>query len=108
MLQVVTRYRVSGADTTFRDQAAEAVEALSQHDGFVDASLARAVDDAGLWVLLLRWASVGAYRRALSSYDVKVGVVPLLSRAVDEPTAFEVLHRRDATGSVDATSDLAG
>ena len=34
---------------------------------------------------------VGAYRRALSSYDVKVGAVPLLSRALDEPSAYEAV-----------------
>jgi hypothetical protein len=37
---------------------------------------------------------VGSYRRALSSYDVKVTAVPLLSLAYDEPSAFEVMHSR--------------
>ena len=39
-----------------------------------------------------RWENVGAYRRALSSYDVKLQAVPLLSRAVDEPSAYEVVE----------------
>ena len=45
------------------------------------------------------WEDVGAYRRALSSYDVKVTAVPLLSRAVDEPSAYEVVRpgTRDST-----------
>ncbi|MGH8965474.1 MAG: antibiotic biosynthesis monooxygenase, partial [Actinomycetes bacterium] len=48
--------------------------------------------DPGLWVLQTRWENVGSYRRALSSYDVKVGAVPLLSRAVDEPSAYELVE----------------
>ena len=32
----------------------------------------------------------GAYRRALSAYDVKLDAVPLLSRALDEPSAYEI------------------
>ena len=39
-----------------------------------------------------RWEHVGAYRRALSAYDVKLHAVPLLSRALDEPSAYEVVE----------------
>ena len=42
-------------------------------------------------MLTTRWVHVGAYRRALSAYDVKVGAVPLLSRAIDEPGAYETV-----------------
>ena len=42
--------------------------------------------------MVTRWRDVGSYRRALSSYDVKVGAVPLLSRAIDEPSAYETLE----------------
>ena len=59
---------------------------------FAPHSLARALDDPTLWVLTTRWDNVGAYRRALSSYDVKLQAVPLLSRAVDEPSAYEVVE----------------
>ena len=37
------------------------------------------------------WAGPGAYRRALSSYDVKLHAVPVLGRAVDEPGAYEIV-----------------
>ena len=43
-------------------------------------------------MLTTQWEHVGAYRRALSAYDVKLGAVPLLSRALDEPSAFEVVE----------------
>ena len=43
-------------------------------------------------MLVTTWENVGAYRRALSSYDVKLHAVPLLSRAIDEPSAYEVVE----------------
>ena len=55
-----------------------------------------------------RWSSVGSYRKALSSYDVKLNAVPFLSRAIDEPTAFEVLFGVDSEGERVSSGDLAG
>ena len=83
------------------------VALLATFAGFVDARIARAVDDGGMVVLVLAWDEVGSYRRALSSFDVKANVVPLLSRALDEPSAFEVLHLRDADGAIDDAGALA-
>ncbi len=85
----------------------EAVGVLSAFDGFIDGVVGRATDDGLLLMVALSWRAVGDYRRALSSYDVKVSVVPLLSTAVDEPSAFEVLHERDSAGSRDAAGALA-
>jgi quinol monooxygenase YgiN len=88
----VTRYNVEpdGAGE-FLDRARTALTALAAQRGYVRGSVGRAADDARRWVLLTEWVGVGAYRRALSSYDVKVAAVPLLSLADDEPTAYEVL-----------------
>jgi quinol monooxygenase YgiN len=89
---VVTRYRVAAAESgAFREQAVAALRVLTARPGCTGATLGRAIDDPGLWTLTTTWQSVGAYRRALSAYDVKLGAVPLLHRAVDEPTAFEPL-----------------
>jgi hypothetical protein len=65
---------------------------LREQAGFVDGSIGRNLDDPTLWALVTRWENVGAYRRALSAYDVKVRAVPLLSSALDEPSAFEVVE----------------
>ena len=51
--------------------------------------------------------SVGAYRRALSSYDVKLQAIPLLSQAFDEPSAFEVLRDGVGPAAVVVASGLA-
>ena len=46
-------------------------------------------------MLTTEWEGVGAYRRSLSAYDVKVDAAPLLARGRDEPSAFEVLLSDD-------------
>jgi quinol monooxygenase YgiN len=87
---VVNRFRVPEPEAEgFRADLEAARAALAVCAGFVDSRAGRNVDDPGLWVLTTQWEHVGAYRRALSSYDVKVHAVPLLSRAIDEPSAYE-------------------
>jgi hypothetical protein len=86
---VVNRFRTD--DESFRDDLAATLAVLGAQVGYEDGRLGRNVDDPALWVMVTRWRDVGSYRRALSSYDVKVGAVPLLSRALDEPSAFEDL-----------------
>ncbi|HET7326538.1 MAG TPA: antibiotic biosynthesis monooxygenase [Nocardioidaceae bacterium] len=95
---VVPRFRVEPAEeTAFLADAEGALAALAARPGYLEGSIGRATDDPTLWVISMRWEGVGAYRRALSAYDVKVATVPLLSRAIDEPTAYEVVHGDGAT-----------
>lgn len=87
---MVNRFRVPDEEAdSFRSSLEDARAVLAGCAGYVDASAGRNVDDPGLWVLVTRWRDVGSYRRALSSYDVKLRVVPLLSRSFDEPSAYE-------------------
>ena len=89
---VVNRFRVKDADAEeFAAEAQAALDALAARPGYVDGHIGRNVDDPSLWVLATTWANVGSYRRALSAYDVKVTAVPLLSRALDEPSAYELV-----------------
>jgi hypothetical protein len=83
--------------TAAADELGSALDELSRSAGFVDGTVGRAMDDPGLWVLQTRWESVGAYRRALSSYRIKLAAVPTLSKALDEPSAFEVVVGEGAT-----------
>jgi quinol monooxygenase YgiN len=97
---VVNRFRVEEPDAgSFRADAAAALAALAQRPGFLDGRLGRNVDDPGLWLVTTTWQDVGSYRRALSSYEVKVDAVPLLSRAIDEPSAYEPVEPGVATNS---------
>lgn len=100
------RFRVAeAAGAEFLDRAHAALRALSQRPGYLDGGVGRATDDPTLWLVSLRWESVGAYRRALSAYDVKVAAVPLLSTAIDEPTAFELLGDAETLRDSDRAAD---
>jgi len=106
---VVLRFHVTADGVEqFRDEARAAAHLLEGSAGCDGVQVARASDDPSLWLLITRWRSVGSYRRALSSYDVKLNAVPFLSRAIDEPTAFEVLFAKDAIGEREVSGDLAG
>ena len=90
---VVTRFRVPLTEgDAFREDLERARAALAQRPGHLEGSIGRNVDDPTLWVLTTRWEHVGAYRRALSSYEVKLHAVPVLGRALDEPSAYEVVE----------------
>lgn len=90
---VVSRFRISEHEAdTFRGQAEAAHEALARRPGYLHGSVGRNLDDATLWSIVTWWENVGSYRRALSSYDVKLNAVALLSRAIDEPSAFELVR----------------
>lgn len=94
---VVNRFEVPEEQAeAFSERLVAAHAVLSAKPGYVDGAIGRNVDDPALWVLQTRWVDVGSYRRALSSYNVKVDVVPLLSQAIDEPSAYELL---DETGT---------
>lgn len=83
----------------FLPRAQAALAAFAARPGYVRGRVGRAADDPTAWVLTTEWTGVGAYRRSLSSYDVKVDAAPLLSLGRDEASAFEVLHASDAEGA---------
>ena len=87
---VVNRFRVPAAEgAAFRVDLERARAALADRPGHLDSRIGRNIDDPELWVLTSTWEHVGAYRRALSTYDVKLHAVPVLYRAIDEPSAYE-------------------
>ncbi len=87
---VVTRFDVQD-QSDFLERAERALAAFSARPGFVRGRIGRAADDPSQWVLTTEWVGVGAYRRSLSAYDVKVDATPLLAGGRDEPSAFELL-----------------
>ena len=91
---VVNRFRADGHSqdlASFRAGLEEALAVLAEQRGYVDGHLGRNVDDPELWVLQTLWAGPGAYRRALSSYDVKLRAWAVLGQAIDEPGAYELV-----------------
>lgn len=104
----VTRHRVPPQTSeAFLADAEAALALLRERPGFVSGTIGRATDDPGLWVVATSWRDVGSFRRALSSYEVKTGAVPLLASAIDEPTAFERLVQADEAGVSRRASDRA-
>lgn len=107
-LVVVTRYVVAPQDAAvFQGQAREALDALQARPGCRRGHVGRSMDEPDRWLLQTEWDSVGSYRRALSSYDVKVRAVPVMYHAVDEPSAYEVLVAGSPDGLLDDESDRA-
>jgi hypothetical protein len=102
---VVNRFRVPETEQAgFRKDLERARETLAVQRGYVYGRLGRNVDDPELWVLTTEWEGVGAYRRALSAYDVKLAAVPTLSRAVEEPSAYEPVEPGTELNRADARS----
>ena len=93
---VLTRFRAPADADAFRGRLEEALAVLAEQRGFHDGRIGRNIDDPDLWVLETRWAGPGAYRRALSAYDVKLRAWSLLGEAIDEPTAYEVVEPGNA------------
>jgi hypothetical protein len=93
---------------SFAGRAHAALAALAASTGYRSGRLTRALDDPSYWTLVTEWESVGAYRRALGGFDVKVHATPLLSESLDEPSAFETLASAAPGAAVEiAASDRA-
>jgi heme-degrading monooxygenase HmoA len=102
---VVSRFVIpEGAGESFTRRAEAALAALSARPGYRRGQVARAADDVTRWVFVTEWDGVGAYRRALSAYEVKVAATTLLAESIDEPSAYEVLVADDGRHA----SDRAG
>lgn len=103
---MVTRFDVpDGESAAFLPRAQAALAAFAARPGYVRGRIGRAADDPTAWVLTTEWTGVGAYRRSLSAYDVKVDAAPLLSLGRDEPSAFEVLV---SSGDGDVAGEAVG
>lgn len=86
----VSRFRVSNQQAaTFRVDAEAAVAQFSASTGCRDAQLVRNLDDPELWAIITTWEQVGDYRRAFNGTEAKLALIPLLSQAIDEPSAYQ-------------------
>ncbi len=86
----ISRFRVDAAEAaSFAERAAAAVRVLQGSRGFRSVDFGRNLDDPELWTITTRWDDVGSYRRALQGFEAKSVVVPLLSVAIDEPSAYD-------------------
>ncbi len=93
MITVVTRFIVPdetpGRSAEFVANAARLRDAFAARPGHIRTTLARSLEDDTRWVLVSEWDGVGAWRRSLSAYDVRVEVMPLMAHAENEPAVYE-------------------
>lgn len=82
----ISRFRSD--DPAFEERARPVADWWAQRPGCLSLELVRNLDDPTLWALVGSWESVGAYRRSFNGYDAKMMLTPLLSTAIDEPSAF--------------------
>lgn len=77
-----------GDASGFEPAARAVVAQFASSAGSLGADPVQNLDDPGLWAIVSRWADVGSYRRAFNGTDAKLVLVPLLSLAIDEPSAY--------------------
>ena len=97
---IVVMQFVTDDEAVFVEQLEVALTTLAARPGYVAGRAGRSTDEPDAWILVTEWASVGAYRRALGNYDVKLYATPLLAQALDRPSAFEELLGVDGSGVV--------
>ena len=90
-LLVQSRFRVPSDRGAWFAQMRTALSVLAESTGFQRGWIAQATDEGDLATVTTVWEGIGAYRKALSRFEVKAQVIPLLSTAIDEPSAFEAV-----------------
>ena len=74
-------------------RARELLAAFQARHGFAGGGVASAVEEAGgAVVVLLRWADLGSWRRALGAAEVKVIATPLLGATDASVGTYEVVE----------------
>jgi len=97
---VINRFTLDRDQESFVSRAHAALAVLAARPGYLRGQLTRSVDEPARWCLVTEWESIGAYRRALGAYEVKVQATPLLAESLDEPSGYEVLASADPSGPV--------
>ncbi|MCA1671705.1 MAG: antibiotic biosynthesis monooxygenase [Actinobacteria bacterium] len=107
---LICRFAVEPAEAeNFVARARRALGLLTAQPGCLGGQLGRSPDEVTRWVLVVRFDSVVAYRRALSPFEVREHVIPLLSEALtSEPGGYEVLASAELGTVAEHGSLLAG
>jgi quinol monooxygenase YgiN len=99
----VLRFHPPTDPADFFAQGQAALAALAARPGFVRGSLGRDTDDDTAWALISEWESVGAYRRGIGGYEIKM-MTPFFAQVIDQPSAFETLAIASGGGAVEVRS----
>lgn len=88
-VMVVNRFQVPHPDAGFQALATQVVTHFRNSAGCRGAQLVRNLDEPQLWAILSDWVDVGSYRRTFNGTEAKLLLIPLLSLAIDEPSAYD-------------------
>lgn len=90
------------------DQGYERMVALcTESRGFLSSELGQSTDSLEDLTLIHRWADVGAYRKFLGRYEVKLEVIPFLSTFTKESVTVEIVSDSQSDRLERGTSSLA-
>lgn len=88
-MRAISRFRVAEGDlVSFRERADAAARFFRACAGCRSADLLQNLDEPDLWCLVSDWVDVGSYRRSFGGFTAKMVLVPVLSEAIDEPSAY--------------------
>ncbi|MGB7962719.1 MAG: antibiotic biosynthesis monooxygenase [Propionicimonas sp.] len=84
----ISRFQVTRDASHFRGMAESVVAHFNACVGSSGAEVVQNLDAPEMWAIISRWKDVGSYRRAFNGTDAKLLLIPLLSLAIDEPSAY--------------------
>ena len=107
-IAVIAQLVVPEGDRAQFDQGYVRVgELVAQSPGFLSSELGQSTDSLQDLTLIHRWEGVGAYRKFLSRYEVKLEVIPFLSKFTKESVTVEIINDSQSDMSQRAASSLA-
>ena len=107
-IAVIAQLVVPEGDRAQFDQGyARIGELVGQSPGFLSSELGQSTDSLQDLTLIHRWEGVGAYRKFLSRYEVKLEVIPFLSKFTKESVTVEIISDSQSDMSQSAASSLA-
>ena len=107
-IAVVVQLVVPAAERARFEQGCERmVELCAESPGFLSSELGQSTDSLEDFTLIHRWADVGAYRKFLSRYEIKLEVIPFLSTFTKDSVTVEIIMDSQSDRVESGISSLA-
>ena len=107
-IAVIAQLVVPAAERARFEQGCERmVELCAESPGFLSSELGQSTDSLEDFTLIHRWADVGAYRKFLSRYEIKLEVIPFLSTFTKDSVTVEIIMDSQSDRVESGTSSLA-
>ena len=107
-IAVVGQLNVPAAERDSFDQGYDRMsELFRESPGFLSMELGQSTDSLEVLTVIHRWESVGSYRKALSRYEVKAEVIPLLSQFTRDSVTVEIISDTQSGTARMGASSLA-